>query len=156
MDITGPNAYKPDGGTPLLDAVAVTIKGTEAWLAKHPEFTGKVITVVLTDGEENTSTEWHLNHPMVEGDDRDLGGLIQWKQDEGWEFIFLGAGGSAWLERAFGHVVADASFFAYTNDAATSHAMYAGVSNAVTRTRTFGGSFVDNSVSSLADVSNNT
>lgn len=131
-------SYRPGGGTALLDAVGTTIKGAEQWLMNnrpatrstrtmgagepktyYQNFGWKVLVVVFTDGEENSSREWHLNQPLRSGDDRDLGGLIQWKQGEGWEFMFLGTGGSDWLEKAFGAFIPQDRIFAYaaTNDA---------------------------------------
>jgi hypothetical protein len=144
--------YMPNGGTALLDAVGTTIKGAEQWIEYQkisiktfgtnrvfetsPNY--KVIVVILTDGEENSSHEWHLNQPLKPGDDKDVGGLIQWKQNEGWEFMFLGTGGSDWLERTFGSYVARDHIYAYaaTNDAHTH--TYAGLSNAVSSTRSTG------------------
>jgi hypothetical protein len=80
--------YVIGGGTALLDAVATTIKGVEAWLAKH-EFDGRVLTVIQTDGEENSSREWTLTA---------VNDLIERKRKEGWEFVFMGAGADAWQQ----------------------------------------------------------
>lgn len=148
-------SYQPSGGTALLDAVGTTIKGAEQWIARNSSKTihsmgvgssmfsttpvdWKVLVVVFTDGEENSSQEWHLNQPMKPGDDRDVGGLIQWKQQEGWEFMFLGTGGSQWLEKTFGRYVAPDRIHAY---ASTNHAhthTYAGLSSSVSSTRSTG------------------
>lgn len=47
------NRYQPAGGTALLDAVATTIKGADAWLAGHrDEFSGDVICVTDRRGGE--------------------------------------------------------------------------------------------------------
>jgi hypothetical protein len=78
--------YTIGGGTALLDAVATTIKGVEAWLAKH-EFDGRVLTVIQTDGEENSSKEWTMTA---------LNDLIERKRADDWEFVFMGAGKDAW------------------------------------------------------------
>jgi hypothetical protein len=132
--------YHPHGNTALFDAVGVTIKGIEAWQAKNPDFTGPVKVVILTDGEENSSREWHVNHPVIPGDDKDLGGLIDWKQKEGWEFIFLGSGGASWLEKTFSHVVDRRNFHGYDHDAINTHATYAGVSSSMSYSRLKGAS----------------
>lgn len=79
--------YAIGGGTALFDAVAVTVKGVEAWLAKHSDFDGKVLTVIQTDGEENSSKEWTLTA---------INDLIDRKRADGWEFQFAGAGQEAW------------------------------------------------------------
>lgn len=83
------SVYSPGGGTPLYDAVGVTIAGTQAWLDKHPSFKGKVLCVIYTDGQENQSREYYLDR---------LNSLIADKTAAGWEFVFMGVGGSAWLE----------------------------------------------------------
>lgn len=162
-------SYRPGGGTALLDAVGTTIKGAEQWIAnnntlmpwyppdQHPRNRGwKVLVVVFTDGEENSSRQWHINQPLVAGDAQDVGGLIQWKQNEGWEFMFLGTGGSGWLERTFGAYVAHDHFLGYaaTNDAHTH--TYAGLSASVSSTRqsgTFDTSHLHNSEKSDSSVS---
>lgn len=67
---------KPRGGTALYDAIGKTITnyshvGTE-----------KVIVVIVTDGEENASREFNKTT---------VAELIKLRQDQGWEFVFLGA-----------------------------------------------------------------
>lgn len=137
----GDNPYSPTGGTALLDAVGSTIKGTERWLEQNPGFSGRVVCVVMTDGEENSSRSWHINQPTRDGDSKDVAGLIKYKQAEGWEFVFLGAGGSGWLERAFGHVI-DPSRILWTSSSDSGHrSIYAASSAALSSVRTDGGSY---------------
>jgi hypothetical protein len=148
VDMLNTYTYQPNGGTALLDAVGSTIKGTEQWLEsqKQPAYdrtytrlpAWKVVVAVLTDGYENSSQQWHINQPPAFGDDRDLLGLIKWKQNEGWEFVFLGAGGSDWLEKTFGSVVAHDHFVAYAHTGAATMDTYAGVSNTVSTLRSTG------------------
>jgi len=76
-------SYCPSGSTALLDAVGKTINEVGKKLNDTPEDEkpGKVVFVILTDGEENSSEEFNLE---------DVKKLIeqqrtQWK----WEFIFL-------------------------------------------------------------------
>lgn len=69
--------YNPDGYTALYDAVCTTIKNTKE--AKNQ----KVLTVIMTDGEENSSKEY----TQVE-----MKNLIEDKEKEGnWKFVYLGA-----------------------------------------------------------------
>lgn len=137
----GENAYTPGGGTPLLDAVGATVKGIEKWQSKHSH-KGKVLFVILTDGEENTSQTWHIRHPADTEDAQDLLNLIRWKQNEGWEFAFMGAGGSQWLERTFGCVVTDpARYMSYANTSVGNNSAYTVLSSSVTGTRTTGATF---------------
>lgn len=146
MARTGKNAYTTGGSTSLFDAVGTTIKGTEQWLANHPDWEGQVLTVILTDGEENTSTQWHVNIPAIEGDDFDVAQLIQYKQGEGWQFLFLGSGGSDWLERTFGHVAAHDAFVGYAHTSAANSQTYAGVARSMTSSRLTGAAFNSSSV----------
>lgn len=74
------DTYVPRGGTPLIDAACKIIKATDA----QPKPPGARIVVVLqTDGEENSSSEFKLS---------DLNALIRERTAAGWEFVFLGAG----------------------------------------------------------------
>ena len=66
--------YFPRGTTALLDAIGKTIKNSKD-KQKH-------MIVILTDGEENSSKDYTLNH---------INDLIEMKKKEGWQFIFLGA-----------------------------------------------------------------
>lgn len=69
--------YVPNGGTALYDAVCRTIKQAQDSVAD------KVITVIMTDGEENSSREYDQN------DMRDLIKRLEGKGN--WTFVYLGA-----------------------------------------------------------------
>lgn len=127
------NKYRPGGGTALFDAVGDSIKRTERWVAAH-NWTGRVMVVILTDGQENSSTSWHIRNPRVDGDSRDVAGLIDWKQNEDWNFVFMGAGGTEWLEKTFFTLPRDV-FYGYDGDAASTRKTYATMSAATTQSR---------------------
>jgi len=77
-------SYQPSGNTALNDAIGMTVRKVDA---DHPDV-HKVVTVIMTDGEENSSREW--THDAVKA-------LIQEKENEGnWTFVFLGAAPDAW------------------------------------------------------------
>jgi len=84
-------SYQPGGNTALNDAIGITVRKVEADQFK----VDKVVTVIMTDGEENSSREW--THAAVRG-------LIEQKEKEGnWTFVFLGAGLDAWHQgRSYG------------------------------------------------------
>ena len=84
-------SYLPGGNTALNDAIGITVRKVEADQPK----VDKVVTVIMTDGEENSSREW--THDAVRG-------LIEQKEKEGsWTFVFLGAGLDAWHQgRSYG------------------------------------------------------
>ncbi len=69
--------YKPDGGTALYDAVCTTIR-------KVNEKKGqKVINIIMTDGEENSSKEYTQD---------EMKSLIKEREAKGnWTFVYLGA-----------------------------------------------------------------
>lgn len=77
--------YLPSGGTALYDAIGLTVDalGKELALIPEDERPGKVIVMILTDGEENSSNEYTDERikEMVEHQERVYN----------WEFIFLGA-----------------------------------------------------------------
>lgn len=77
------STYVPNGGTALFDAIGHTVSAVEVKGIKHD----KVLTVILTDGEENSSKEYSLKKVKE---------LIERKESEGnWTFVFLGADLSA-------------------------------------------------------------
>jgi hypothetical protein len=71
------SSYRPSGNTALFDAVGNTVQTVSS------DGFDKIITVIMTDGEENSSREWTL-HAIRE--------LIKNKEAAGnWTFVFLGA-----------------------------------------------------------------
>lgn len=81
--------YRPGGNTALLDAIAKTITETGERLAKLPESErpGKVIVVIMTDGQENSSREFGgpLGHGKV------MAMIKRQTESYKWQFVFLGA-----------------------------------------------------------------
>lgn len=77
LDIA-PYQYRPGGGTPLYDAIG---KGIAAMDAVKGE-TDSVLVTIITDGEENCSTEF--NGPQIKT-------LIEQKRGNGWVFTYIGA-----------------------------------------------------------------
>jgi hypothetical protein len=76
--------YSPSGMTALYDAVGRSVSKTRAFLDSlsaedRPE---DVIVVILTDGMENASRRWDLGR---------VARLIADAEDDGWQFVFLGA-----------------------------------------------------------------
>jgi len=79
------HTYGPRGGTPLLDATGRTIVNLEKWLEsqKEKDRPGKLVVVVVTDGQENSSREFSLERVKQ---------LIVEKQEKaGWQFVYLSA-----------------------------------------------------------------
>lgn len=86
------NSYMPGGMTALLDAVGRTIDESGKDFASRPENQKpeKVIVVIMTDGEENSSKEYSKQQVK----DRITEQQSKWN----WEFIFLGANQDAFAE----------------------------------------------------------
>lgn len=72
----------PGGMTALNDAVGRTISKIDE---KYQN--SKIVTVIVTDGEENSSREFTTSQVLE---------LIESKQKDGWVFEFLAVGPSAW------------------------------------------------------------
>lgn len=72
--------YNPANMTPLYDAIGRTVKSLD-------KEKGKVLCVIMTDGEENASKEYKRE---------DIFKMIKRKEKDGWSFVFLGANQDAW------------------------------------------------------------
>ena len=70
-------AYCPGGGTPLYDAIGKGISRTNAEI----EAGDHVLVTIITDGEENCSTEWTLK--MIRN-------LIEKLKKQNWTFTLIG------------------------------------------------------------------
>ena len=92
-------SYHPDCCTALNDAMGKTIKTMEGLVEKGE----KVLFFVLTDGMENASTDYTT---------KDIKKLVEEKNKDGWEFIFMGANIDAAEEAAKRGVARSADFVA--------------------------------------------
>lgn len=108
--------HGPRGSTALYDAVGKTIENTAA----DSKGADKIICVIVTDGQENSSREWSkdaLNH------------VIAAKLDLGnWTFTYLGTQPETWDDAMALGIVAGASA-GYSGNMA--HATYSATSDAV-------------------------
>jgi uncharacterized protein YegL len=93
-------SYVPGGNTALNDAIGITVRKIDG---ERPQV-DKVVTVIMTDGEENSSREW--THDAVKA-------LIEQKEKDGtWTFVFLGAAPDAWVQgRSLGIAAANVAQF---------------------------------------------
>jgi len=96
--------FQPRGGTPLLDALGQTIQSTGRTLAAIPEHNrpNKVVFVVITDGQENSSR--HFTKTRVKE-------MIDHQSGKyNWQFVYLGANQDAFDEAgAVGIAMANAA-----------------------------------------------
>lgn len=90
------NTYNPGGGTALYDAVnrAIADTVTRHNDTKSDDTPGKVIMVVLTDGQENSSREVRDLKKIAE--------MVKEREKLGWEVLFLGADLDNWAQMGSG------------------------------------------------------
>jgi len=121
--------FNPGGMTALLDAVGHTIDITGERLSQMPEEDRpeRVIMVILTDGEENSSREY--SRKMV------IDRINQQKTVYSWEFIFLAADQDAILT---GASIGITRAFAYSSDSAGTQKALSAVACAVEQYRVSG------------------
>ena len=93
--------YKTSGCTALYDAVGQTLVSVQSQKKHLPE---KVLFVIITDGEENSSREF-TREKIIDMIDKA-------RTEDGFEFVFLGADMDAW---AVGHSFGVVNTFNYTN-----------------------------------------
>jgi hypothetical protein len=114
--------YHPRGGTALYDAIAHTITEVEAGLADKEE---KVLVIVMTDGQENSSQDYALRD---NGRQR-LFDLIQRYEAKGnWTFVYLGANVDAYSE-AQNIGIAMGNVAHYSPTAGSTHSVMAATSS---------------------------
>lgn len=84
--------YAPRGSTPLYDAIGMLISRADGRVANLEENglpPEDQVVLIITDGLENASVE-HRRSTIFE--------LVERRQEDGWVFVFLGAGQDAYAE----------------------------------------------------------
>lgn len=119
--------YVPRGGTPLLDAVGVTLaKLDEDWKAVSAE---RAILIIVTDGHENSSREYTKAQ---------IKNMIESREKSGkWAVMYFGANVDAFAEGG-GMGVAAHNTAGYANTQQGTHALYATMSASVSAKRASG------------------
>lgn len=114
----------PRGSTALFDAVGREISQTGNDLASLPESErpAKVLFVVVTDGQENASSEYTAES---------IKDMVQHQEDAyNWQFQFIGADQSAWQGQSLGM-----STYSYANTSAGTQDMYSTLTTSTTMYR---------------------
>jgi uncharacterized protein YegL len=104
------DTYKAAGYTALLDAVGNLIDslGKKFAAMNEDERPNKVVVVILTDGEENSSREYKLDQIKSK--------ISEQQAKYGWTFLFLGANQDAFSNaRGMGVPIANALNYAATS-----------------------------------------
>jgi uncharacterized protein YegL len=120
------NTFVPRGGTALLDAVGTTIKnvGNHLGNLQESERPEKVLVVIITDGEENSSHTytWDQVKKSVEHQTNIYN----------WQFTYIGANQNAWTVGANLGIAAGASMTYAANSIGTKGAFDSLSSNTAT------------------------
>ena len=115
------DTFIPRGQTALLDAIGRTISCVKV----DNQTETKNIVVILTDGYENSSSEFNY---------KTISNMIMEKEKSGWEFVFLGANQDA-IKTAAGLGIKKNSAMTYAQTPQNMKACFSGLSNAISRTR---------------------
>lgn len=103
-------SYIPGGGTPLLDATAKAVRDLGSKLASIPEASrpSKVILVIVTDGQENTSQDTKKEQVQA---------MLKHQQDVyNWQVVYLGANQDSFAEAGQMGIMRSATAnYAYTS-----------------------------------------
>jgi hypothetical protein len=120
-------SYKAGGMTALLDAVGRTIDGVLDRIGKTPikEQPDRVIVGIITDGFENSSTEYTKSQIEERVKDR---------QENNWEFHFMGAHPASFAEAQGIGIVSD-NITGWQATPIGTQAAYVGYSNTVASSR---------------------
>lgn len=135
--------YQPRGGTALYDAIARTITELDSRLVGD-RANERCLVIVMTDGEENASTEYALRQ---DGRKRLFNLISAYEAMGNWTFVYLGANVDAYAEAmAIGIPVGNAAY--YSASAQSVKGTSSGL-NHLTRTRRSGAT--GQSVTAFAD-----
>lgn len=128
--------YKPSGGTALLDAMGTTINSVGQKLAAMPEDErpSKVIFLIITDGEENSSKRFTKEQ---------IKSMVEHQRDTyKWEFVFMGANIDAFsVGQSLG--VSAQNSVSYDATKGGTHQLYGSISSSMSSYRGSGAQQVD-------------
>lgn len=123
-----PLVLEPRGSTPLLDALGITIVkvGERFNNMADDKRPGKVVFIIITDGEENSSKEYTLDtiKKMVE----------RQSEEFDWQFVYLGANVDA-FENATSMGMHGGAALDYKANTKGVHSNFAAVSSSMSRHR---------------------
>jgi uncharacterized protein YegL len=128
--------YVPNGGTALLDAMGTTIDQVGRKLATMPEDQrpSKVIFLIITDGEENSSHDY--NPAQIKS-------MVEHQKDAySWEFVFMGANIDA-IAAGANLGISTQNTLNYAPTAGGTHKLYSTISESMTSYRGSNSSRVD-------------
>jgi uncharacterized protein YegL len=123
--------YNPNGGTSLLDAMGETIESVGKKLAamSDDDRPAKVIFLIITDGEDNTSEKFTI---------KQIKEMVQHQQDVySWSFAFMGANLDA-ISAGTNLGISQQNSMNYTATKGGTRGLYQDISDSMSRYRTSG------------------
>lgn len=81
----GRDDYRPNGGTPLYDAIGCSLTSMEQKVKESDQ----VLVTIITDGHENSSKEYNLEN---------ISKMVERLRAKGWTFVYMGANQDAKAE----------------------------------------------------------
>jgi uncharacterized protein YegL len=123
-----PGDYSPGGGTALLDAIGQTMELLGERVHRGANAEDQVIVCIITDGQENASTQYSL---------ASIKNMIEHCRKHGWFFLFLGAGIDAFAQAGAMGIGAHTTT-AYQNTTVGTQSAYASSTSASTQIRMTG------------------
>lgn len=126
-------SYVTDYSTPLHDAIGRTLRYMEEDINALPldAHDAKKLFVIVTDGAENASKEFKLDAIKT---------LIQQREGEGWDFLYLGAGIDSFGAEQMG--IAKHNTVTSSHTVSGTQSLYGTVSANVSAYRNFAGSTI--------------
>ena len=127
-----PMNFIPRGNTPLLDSIGITITkiGEKYSAMKEEDRPEKVIFVIITDGEENASTEY--KKPQI----NDM--ITKQTKEFSWEFVFLAANQDA-ISVGTSYGISGLNSLTYTASSAGVNAVFGSLADNMLSTRSVKG-----------------
>lgn len=114
--------FVPKGMTAMYDAIGVTIDTIHKQLKADKKKTNKVIFLIMTDGEENSSREYNQETVFKLIEDR--------KKEDKWAFLFIGANIDT-MKAGGGMGISKGNTMAYSNTAHGVNTAYMNMSASV-------------------------
>jgi hypothetical protein len=122
-----PATYVPRASTPLYDAIGRALTDLEADIERTAllDRPSKVVFVIVTDGQENSSSEFSRDRILS---------MIASKRAQGWEFVFLSADLSSFQDAA-GLGISSSSRLLFRKNKKGSDGSWAAVSDKMAKLR---------------------
>lgn len=125
-DLTGETYAATGRSTALCDSIARSVHRADNHIKEMDEKPDNVVVVIITDGQENSSKEFKKEH---------ISKIISAHEEDGWDFVFLGANQDA-ISEGGGYGVRATNAQTYGATAQGVQTMYTNVSTSLKSYRT--------------------